>query len=102
MAFIVKMSLNISWLHFSASISVIILIRIKNYFMKFNAFNKLHKEQQLEFLWDKGFLMGERNGVRYSYLLYSIDTFYVELRYYNNSLHGYNAWRYKKEFDPYK
>jgi hypothetical protein len=70
--------------------------------MKFHAFNKLHKEQQLEFLWDKGFLMGERIFERYSYLLYSIDTFYVELRYYHNSLHGYRACRHRKEFDPYK
>lgn len=77
------------------------MIRLNTMTMKYNEFNNLHKQEQFEALWNKGFVIGERKKDRYSYILYSIDKFYVELRYFNELLHGFQIGRDRKDFELY-
>jgi len=69
--------------------------------MTLHQYNRLHKEQQLDSLWSEGFIIGERQNERYSFILYRIDTFYVELRYYHKFLHGFQVYGNKKQLASY-
>ena len=69
--------------------------------MTIHQFNNLDKEQQLESIWHNGFIIGERENGRYSFILYRIDTFYVELRYFQKSLRGFQVFEDKKQLLPY-
>jgi hypothetical protein len=67
--------------------------------MTFREFNKLHKDQQLDYLWQQGFVIRERKNGRYSYILYRLDSFFVELRYFHSMLHGFKLYSGKKELE---
>jgi len=53
-------------------------------------FNFLDELEQSEVLWDKGVMIGDLEDKVYKYILYQIDSFYVELKYHkeNNVIQG--------------
>lgn len=54
--------------------------------MKLYQFNRLIREKQIDILWNYGVVVGERVDDYNIYVLYGIYSFYVELRYYGNTL----------------
>jgi len=44
-------------------------------------FNELNELQQYNTVWDKGILIDARFTSKYKFVLYQVDTFYVEIKY---------------------
>ena len=59
--------------------------------------------EQMEAIWDNGVHIAERDDEVYRYILYSIGSFYVELKYHReyNVLHGSRAFTTEKLLEPY-
>jgi hypothetical protein len=70
--------------------------------MTLHNFNRLNVDNQLKLLWKNGFVTAERKSKNYSFILYSLFTFYVELRYYHTLLHGFLIGKDKEDFKLYK
>lgn len=71
--------------------------------MTFNQFKAMGEMEQIEAVWSKSILVAERKGKTGDYVLYQIDSFYVEIKY----LKGTHIIRRFKSFhdtdllDPY-
>jgi hypothetical protein len=66
-------------------------------------FIALPAQQQLDTLYYAGNVMANRYEDENIYLLYNIDTFYVELRYdaANNALRQVSAFKSTEQLEPY-
>jgi len=69
--------------------------------MNMHEFALLPKEKQLSAIWDLGVAIGEREDYRNYYTLYSIDSFYVELKYYGESLVSFCCFKHTTPLEPY-
>ncbi|UAY51092.1 hypothetical protein [Ferruginibacter albus] len=69
--------------------------------MTSNEFNMLNKEMQTSILWNQGIVISERQDRGTAYILYSIGSFYVELKYVNNSLVAIKGFTCTDMLDPY-
>ena len=49
--------------------------------MNITAFNALEEFEQFEFVFDKGVLLLDRTDNGFSYILYQLEGFYVEIRH---------------------
>jgi len=49
--------------------------------MNITAFNALEEYEQYEILFDKGVLLLDRNDNIFSYVLYQVEGFYIEIRH---------------------
>jgi len=70
--------------------------------MTLHNFNRLNVDNQLKLLWRNGFVTGERKNKNYSFILYSLFTFYVEIRYYHTVVHGLLIGRNREDFNLYQ
>ena len=48
--------------------------------MTLQEFRSLHRHDQYITLWDKADLVADRENEEYKYILYQLDSFYIELR----------------------
>jgi hypothetical protein len=66
-------------------------------------FTALPTEQQLDILYYQGEILANRYEDEFIYLLYSLDSFYVELRHdaYNNKLLDVSAFRDTERLEVY-
>jgi len=48
--------------------------------MTLQEFRSLNKEDQYILLWEKAVLVADRENDEYKYILYQLDSFYIELR----------------------
>jgi len=64
-------------------------------------FNFLSRVQQIDAIWNLGIEIGEREDNHGFYVLYSIDSFYIELCYFDNSLKGMKTFTSTNLLDPY-
>jgi hypothetical protein len=69
--------------------------------MKLYEFQALSKEKQVEALWHLGIPVSEREDDKYMYVLYSTDSFYVELKYYGDLLVSIGGFKNTEPLDPY-
>ena len=70
--------------------------------MHYNQYNNLHQKQQLEALWANGFAINARIDADYSYTLYRLHLFFVELRYLKKSLNALTIFKTIRECRNYK
>jgi hypothetical protein len=70
--------------------------------MNYNQYNSLHQKQQLETLWTNGFAINARIDADYSYTLYRLNLFFVELTYFKKIFHGLTLFKTIKECENYK
>jgi hypothetical protein len=66
-------------------------------------FSALPTQQQLDILYYQGDILANRYEDEFIFLLYSIDSFYVELRHdaYSNKLLAVSAFKDTEQLDPY-
>lgn len=66
-------------------------------------FNALDEMEQMEAVWDFGVHIGERDEPVFRYILYGINSFFVELKYNreHNSLVGSRSFTTQKLLEPY-
>lgn len=66
-------------------------------------YNDLDELEQMETLWEFGIELGKRKDKTYSYTLYSIDDFYVELKRHTkyDVLHGLRTFKTSALLGPY-
>ncbi|CCH52336.1 hypothetical protein BN8_01330 [Fibrisoma limi BUZ 3] len=66
-------------------------------------FTTLPADEQLDILYFKGDILANRYEDEHVYLLYSLDDFYVELRYdaYKSKLQHLDAFRDTDRLEPY-
>ncbi len=71
--------------------------------MKPADFSALPTEQQLDILYYQGDVLANRYEDEFIFLLYSLDSFYVELRHdaYNNKLLAVSAFKDTEQLEPY-
>jgi hypothetical protein len=71
--------------------------------MTLKQFNHMDETEQGEAVWDHGVLLGNFREDPFRYILYQIDSFYVELRYHqdHNVLTGIRAFDDTNELEPY-
>ena len=71
--------------------------------MKPADFSALPTEQQLDILYYQGDVLANRYEDEFIFLLYSLDSFYVELRHYavNNNLLAVSAFKDTEQLEPY-
>jgi hypothetical protein len=70
--------------------------------MNYNQYNSLHQKQQLETLWTNGFAINARIDADYSYTLYRLNLFFVELKYFKKIFDGLTLFKNIKECKNYK
>lgn len=66
-------------------------------------FNLFNETQQAEILWDKGVHLSERKDHIFTYVLYQIDGFYVEVWYHRefNAIQRFRSFSSLNQLDPY-
>ena len=66
-------------------------------------FNQLYKKEQVETLWDKGVFIADRRDNECMYLLYQIDSFYVEVSYddTHNTIRKFRSFSSVTQLEPY-
>ena len=64
-------------------------------------FQALPRDKQIEALWDLGIAISEREDESYLYVLYSLHSFYVELKYYGDFLIKINGFKHTEPLEPY-
>jgi hypothetical protein len=69
--------------------------------MKLYEFQSLTRENQVEALWHLGVPVSEREDENYLYVLYSIGSFYVELKYCGDMLISISGFKNTDHLDPY-
>jgi hypothetical protein len=69
--------------------------------MTFHEFITIPQEQQFDIVCEKGFLIGERHDKHNSYSLYTLCSFYVELKYQKKSLEDLYCFSNGKCLEPY-
>jgi hypothetical protein len=71
--------------------------------MTIKKFHHLDETEQFEAVWDHGVLLGDHREDPFRYILYQIDSFYVELRYHqeHNILTDLRAFADTEELEPY-
>jgi hypothetical protein len=69
--------------------------------MKLYEFQSLTRENQVEALWHLGVSVSEREDEKYLYVLYSLDSFYVELKYCGDMLIHIGGFKNTEALDPY-
>jgi hypothetical protein len=71
--------------------------------MTFLQFKSLSPYKQFEILTKKGVMIADRIGTAYKYLLYQIDSFYVELKYnlFETKIEAIKCFFDTKDLDPY-
>ena len=72
--------------------------------MTLKQFNKLDEHEQAEVVWDKGVLLADRLSLGFRYLVYQVDSYYVEFRYNieYNLITGLGAFDDVTELKPYQ
>jgi hypothetical protein len=69
--------------------------------MILHEFKALPKEGQIEALWHLGIPVSERDDDRFLYVLFCLDSFYVELKYYGDLLINLYAFKNTEPLEPY-
>ena len=71
--------------------------------MKLHEFLVLSKEEQTDLLYHEGVYLGKRKVNPFTLVLYSLDSFYVEIRYKNYRRHIYSLYGFDHtdHLDPY-
>ena len=66
-------------------------------------FYALNEGEQMENLWDNGVHITERQDKTFRYILYSLFSFFVELKYErnDNNLLGCRAFKNESQLEPY-
>lgn len=66
-------------------------------------FNQLYKKEQVETLWDKGVFIADRRDNECMYLLYQIDSFYVEAYVHREYgvLRRFRSFSSTNQLEPY-
>jgi hypothetical protein len=71
--------------------------------MTFNQFKSLSPYKQYELLVKKGVMVGDRVSTAYKFLLYQIDSFYVEVKsnLFESRIESIKCFFDTKELEPY-
>ena len=66
-------------------------------------YNSLDELEQSEVLWEHGVHIGERDDNTFRYVLYSLDSFYIELKYNRelNVINGSRSFSSTSQLEPY-
>lgn len=66
-------------------------------------YNDLDELEQTEALWEYGVHIGERDDAKFRYVLYALDSFYIELKYNRelNCINGSRSFSSVSQLEPY-
>ena len=65
-------------------------------------FNHLAKDQQMETLWQSGFVIGEKKQQNRLSLFYCLDDFFVEIEYNESAIKDIHSYKSPKKLSSYQ